>query len=129
MPPGADVVHLIEAVDGHAAFVAADLDGSAVRSAQLAADAAAAFGRVTVLVNNAGIYPPDGTLATEEDTFDRVFAVNVKAPFFCCALRVLRRCPDPSRVRSCGRQARVRSPRSGMCRLGCENPVLDRSAA
>jgi NAD(P)-dependent dehydrogenase (short-subunit alcohol dehydrogenase family) len=65
--------------------VAADLDGSAARSAQLAADAAAAFGPVTVLVNNAGIYPPDGTLATHEDTFDRVFAVNVKAPFFLTA--------------------------------------------
>jgi len=82
---GADVVNLIGAAGGHAAFVGADLDGSAARSAQLAADAAAAFGPVTVLVNNAGIYPPDGTLATHEDTFDRVFAVNVKAPFFLTA--------------------------------------------
>jgi NAD(P)-dependent dehydrogenase (short-subunit alcohol dehydrogenase family) len=82
---GAQVVNLIEAAGGDAAFVAADLDGSAGRSAQLAADAAAAFGPVTVLVNNAGIYPPDGTLATHEDTFDRVFAVNVKAPFFLTA--------------------------------------------
>ena len=82
---GAHVVNLIEAAGGHAAFVAADLDGSATRSAQLAADAAAAFGPVTVLVNNAGIYPPAGTLATQEDTFDRVFAVNVKAPFFLTA--------------------------------------------
>jgi NAD(P)-dependent dehydrogenase (short-subunit alcohol dehydrogenase family) len=38
-----------------------------------------------VLVNNAGIYPPDGTLSTDETTFDRVFAVNVKAPFFLTA--------------------------------------------
>jgi NAD(P)-dependent dehydrogenase (short-subunit alcohol dehydrogenase family) len=82
---GAHVVNLIEAAGGVAAFVAADLDGSAARSAQLAADAAAAFGPVTVLVNNAGIYPPDGTLATHEDIFDRVFAVNVKAPFFLTA--------------------------------------------
>jgi NAD(P)-dependent dehydrogenase (short-subunit alcohol dehydrogenase family) len=85
---GADVVNAIQAAGGHAAFVAADLDGSAVRSAQLAADAAAAFGPVTVLVNNAGIYPPDGTLATQEETFDRVFAVNVKAPFFLTAALV-----------------------------------------
>jgi NAD(P)-dependent dehydrogenase (short-subunit alcohol dehydrogenase family) len=82
---GTHVVKLIEAAGGHAAFVAADLDGSAARSAQLAADAAAAFGPVTVLVNNAGIYPPDGTLATKDDMFDRVFAVNVKAPFFLTA--------------------------------------------
>ena len=82
---GAHVVNLIEAAGGRAAFVAADLDGSAARSAQLAADAAATFGPVTVLINNAGIYPPDSTLATHEDTFDRVFAVNVKAPFFLTA--------------------------------------------
>ena len=82
---GADVVNAIEAAGGHAAFVAADLDGSAMRSAQLAADAAAVFGTITVLVNNAGIYPPDGTLETHEDTFDRVIAVNVKAPFFLTA--------------------------------------------
>jgi NAD(P)-dependent dehydrogenase (short-subunit alcohol dehydrogenase family) len=85
---GADVVNAIQAAGGHAAFVAADLDGSAVRSAQLAADAATAFGPVTVLVNNAGIYPPDGTLATQEETFDRVFAVNVKVPFFLTAAMV-----------------------------------------
>src|SRR5258708_3932679 len=82
---GAQGVNLIEAAGGDAAFVAADLDGSAGRSGHLAADAAAAFGPVTVLVNNAGIYPPDGTLATHEHTFDRVFAVNVKAPFFLTA--------------------------------------------
>jgi NAD(P)-dependent dehydrogenase (short-subunit alcohol dehydrogenase family) len=82
---GADVVNLIEARGGRAAFVPADLDGSTAKSAQLAADAAAAFGPVTVLVNNAGIYPPDGTVATQEATFDRVFAVNVKAPFFLTA--------------------------------------------
>jgi NAD(P)-dependent dehydrogenase (short-subunit alcohol dehydrogenase family) len=82
---GAQVVSLIEAAGGRAAFVAVDLDGSAARSAQLASDAAAAFGPVTVLVNNAGIYPPEGTLATHENTFDRVFAVNVKAPFFLTA--------------------------------------------
>ena len=85
---GADVVNAIQAAGGHAAFVSADLDGSAKRSAQLAADAAAAFGPVSVLVNNAGIYPHDGTLATHEETFDRVFAVNVKAPFFLTAALV-----------------------------------------
>ena len=82
---GASVVNLIKAAGGHAAFVAADLNGSAASSEQLAADAVGAFGPVTVLVNNAGIYPPDGTQVTQEDTFDRVFAVNVKAPFFLTA--------------------------------------------
>jgi hypothetical protein len=35
--------------------VATDLDGSAASSTQLAADAAAAFAPVTVLINNEGI--------------------------------------------------------------------------
>jgi NAD(P)-dependent dehydrogenase (short-subunit alcohol dehydrogenase family) len=39
----------------------------------------------TSLVNNAGIFPGDKTPATEEETFDRVFAVKVKAPFFLTA--------------------------------------------
>jgi NAD(P)-dependent dehydrogenase (short-subunit alcohol dehydrogenase family) len=39
-----------------------------------------------VLVNNAGIFPPSpSSAATDEDTFDRVYAVNVKAPFFLTA--------------------------------------------
>ena len=85
---GADVVNLIKAAGGRAAFVAADLDGTAPASAQLAADAAAAFGPITVLVNNAGVYPAHGTLTTEEETFDRVFAINVKAPFFLTAAMI-----------------------------------------
>src|ERR1700731_5330516 len=54
---GADVVNLIEAAGGHAAFVAADLDGSAARAAQLAPDAAAAFGPATLLVKHPGNSP------------------------------------------------------------------------
>ena len=43
----------------------------------------AAFGRVDVLVNNAGIMPPSlPSLAdTDDETFDRLFAVNVKGTF------------------------------------------------
>lgn len=42
-------------------------------------------GRVDILVNNAGIYPGSTTPATDEKTFDQVYAVNVKAPFFLTA--------------------------------------------
>ena len=38
-----------------------------------------------MLVNNAGIYPGSTTPATDEATFDEVYAVNVKAPFFLTA--------------------------------------------
>jgi NAD(P)-dependent dehydrogenase (short-subunit alcohol dehydrogenase family) len=42
-------------------------------------------GRIDVLVNSAGIYPGLATAATGEATFDEVYAVNVKAPFFLVA--------------------------------------------
>jgi NAD(P)-dependent dehydrogenase (short-subunit alcohol dehydrogenase family) len=83
---GAAVVDEIRAAGGRADFVAADLDGSAQASRDLAAEATRALGgRIDVLVNNAGIYPGATTAATDESTFDEVYAVNVKAPFFLTA--------------------------------------------
>lgn len=42
-----------------------------------------AFGRVDVLINNAGIMPPTlpALAGTDDNTFDRLFAVNVKGTF------------------------------------------------
>ncbi|MFG2964113.1 SDR family NAD(P)-dependent oxidoreductase [Streptomyces sp. NPDC048288] len=83
---GTEVVDGIRALGGRADFVRADLDGSADASRALAEEAARALGgRIDVLVNNAGIYPGDATAATDEKTFDEVYAVNVKAPFFLTA--------------------------------------------
>jgi len=83
---GREVIEGIRARGGRADFVAADLDGSAAASQALAEEATAVLGgRIDILVNNAGIYPADTTAATDEKTFDRVYAVNVKAPFFLTA--------------------------------------------
>jgi NAD(P)-dependent dehydrogenase (short-subunit alcohol dehydrogenase family) len=83
---GAEVVAEIRAAGGRADFVPAELDGSRAASEELAAAATRALGgRIDVLVNNAGIYPPSSTVETDEATFDRVYAVNVKAPFFLTA--------------------------------------------
>jgi NAD(P)-dependent dehydrogenase (short-subunit alcohol dehydrogenase family) len=83
---GLEVVQEIRAADGKADFIAADLDGSAKASHDLAAEAVRALGgRVDVLVNSAGIFPGPTTPATDEATFDEVYAVNVKAPFFLTA--------------------------------------------
>jgi NAD(P)-dependent dehydrogenase (short-subunit alcohol dehydrogenase family) len=83
---GAAVIEAIRAAGGRADFVAADLDGSIAASRQLATEATRVLGgRVDVLVNNAGIYPGSTTATTDEAMFDRVYAVNVKAPFFLTA--------------------------------------------
>jgi NAD(P)-dependent dehydrogenase (short-subunit alcohol dehydrogenase family) len=86
---GAAVVAQIRAGGGRAWFVAADLDGSPAASRRLGEQAAAALGRgVDVLVNNAGIFPGGATLTTDAESFDRVYAVNVKAPYFLTAALV-----------------------------------------
>ncbi|MFG2375251.1 SDR family NAD(P)-dependent oxidoreductase [Streptomyces sp. NPDC048504] len=83
---GEEVVEGIRARGGRAEFTQADLDGSAAASRTLAQEATRVLGgRIDILVNNAGIYPSTTTALTEEKTFDQVYAVNVKAPFFLTA--------------------------------------------
>src|SRR5258707_2363150 len=83
---GTEVVDEIRSAGGRADFVATDLDGSARASNDLAAEATRLLGgRIDVLVNNAGIFPGATTAATDEATFDAVYAVNVKAPYFLTA--------------------------------------------
>ena len=83
---GAEVVGRIRHTGGRADFVAADLDGSPQASRDLATEALAALGgRIDVLVNNAGIFPRTTTATTNEATFDQVYGVNVKAPYFLTA--------------------------------------------
>ncbi|WP_203962673.1 SDR family NAD(P)-dependent oxidoreductase [Actinocatenispora thailandica] len=80
---GDAVVAEIERAGGRAEFVRAELDGTAEASQALAAEATRRLGgRLDILVNNAGIYPPGTTATTDPATFDRVYGVNVKAPFF-----------------------------------------------
>jgi NAD(P)-dependent dehydrogenase (short-subunit alcohol dehydrogenase family) len=83
---GAEVLAQIRAAGGRADFVAADLNGTPEISRKLAAEARDILGgRIDILVNNAGIFPGPSTTATDEETFDRVFAINVKAPYFLTA--------------------------------------------
>ena len=62
-------------------FVSADLESvEDCRSVVAAADQA--FGRVDILVNAAGLTDRGNLLNTTPEMFDRMFAVNVRAPFF-----------------------------------------------
>ncbi|HEY0259030.1 MAG TPA: glucose 1-dehydrogenase [Lacisediminihabitans sp.] len=83
---GEAVVDEIRRAGGSADFVAADLDGTPQASRALATAAVTLLGdRIDILVNNAGIFPGGPTTDIDEATFDRVYAVNVKAPFFLTA--------------------------------------------
>jgi NAD(P)-dependent dehydrogenase (short-subunit alcohol dehydrogenase family) len=42
-------------------------------------------GHVVILINNAGIFPFGPTHETTEEEFERVYALNVKAPYFLVA--------------------------------------------
>lgn len=80
---GQAIVAQIRDTGGLADYVRADLDGSSAASHALAAAATSRLGgHLDILVNNAGIFPPATTLTADDDMVDRVYAVNVKAPFF-----------------------------------------------
>ncbi|MCJ2188672.1 SDR family NAD(P)-dependent oxidoreductase [Novosphingobium beihaiensis] len=65
---------------GRAEAVEADL-GAADAGETVVAAAMKAFGRIDVLVNNAGIYQPGGRLPDLDwDLFERTFAVNLLGP-------------------------------------------------
>ena len=75
-----------------AIFVAADLaDPAAVAKIIPAADQA--FGRVDVLANIAGLTDRGTILDTDLALYDRMFAINVRAPFFLMqdAIKVMQR--------------------------------------
>jgi NAD(P)-dependent dehydrogenase (short-subunit alcohol dehydrogenase family) len=78
---GEKAVAAIRGAGGTANFVPADLTGAAGARA-LARAAAEITGGIDILVNNAGIYPFAATGDTTEDLFQRVYDVNVEAPFF-----------------------------------------------
>ncbi|MBL8584083.1 MAG: SDR family oxidoreductase [Rhizobiaceae bacterium] len=56
---------------------------SAADVAGMVAQALAAFGRVDVLVNNAGFGMTGNVVTTPEEQWDRLMAVNVKGMFLC----------------------------------------------
>lgn len=64
---------------GHAPALVADLQEPGA-GAEIVSFAIAAHGRIDGLVNNAGIFPRGDIDSTDVALFDRIFAVNVRAP-------------------------------------------------
>jgi NAD(P)-dependent dehydrogenase (short-subunit alcohol dehydrogenase family) len=82
---GEKTVKEIRAAGGKADFISSDLrDASSARQvARRAVEIGG--GHVDILVNNAGIFPFGPTEETTEETFDTVYSLNVKAPYFLVA--------------------------------------------
>jgi len=75
-----------------ARYVQADL-GKIEDVRKVVADADKAFGRVDILVNVAATTDRGSIISTSPELFDRMFAVNVRAPFFLMqdAAKIMRR--------------------------------------
>lgn len=75
------LLHRIEAAGGKAVGVDADITRSADLHAMVQ-KAVDSFGRLDVLVNNAGMEDRASLLEETEEGYDRVMAVNMKSAFF-----------------------------------------------
>src|SRR5262249_2224156 len=82
---GEQTVADIRAAGGEADFISSDLrDASSARAvARRAVELGS--GHVDILINNAGIFPFGPTHEMSEESFDDVYALNVKAPYFLVA--------------------------------------------
>ena len=82
---GQKTVAEIHAAGGKADFISSDLrDASSAREVARRA-VELGDGHVDILINNVGIYPFGPTHETTEEMFERVYALNVKAPYFLVA--------------------------------------------
>ncbi len=93
---GADVIVNYNQSKAEAQEVAREISAMGVHSVALRADVSRPkqvasmfravekrFGRIDLLVNNAGIFFPRSWDELEEKDFDRVLGANLKGPFFC----------------------------------------------
>ena len=82
---GQKTVAEIHAAGGKGDFISSDLrDASSAREVARRA-VELGDGHVDILINNVGIYPFGPTHETTEEMFERVYALNVKAPYFLVA--------------------------------------------
>jgi glucose 1-dehydrogenase len=101
---------VIAAAGGGCEFVTADVS-AATDCAGLVARAVAATGRLDVLVNNAAVAGRHSKplLATGDDDFDAIIAVNLRGPFVLCREAVRQMLGQPRRGDARGRIVNITS--------------------
>ncbi len=82
---GNKTVAEIRSAGGKADFISSDLRDASTAREVAARAVELGDGHVDILINNAGIFPFGPTEKTTEEEFDRVYALNVKAPYFLVA--------------------------------------------
>jgi NAD(P)-dependent dehydrogenase (short-subunit alcohol dehydrogenase family) len=82
---GKQAVDAIRAEGRKADFIVSDLGDAASARDSVKRALELGDGAVDILINNVGIFPFGPTHEMTEEQFDRVFAVNVKAPYFLVA--------------------------------------------
>jgi 3-oxoacyl-[acyl-carrier protein] reductase len=89
-PNAEETAHLIEADGGRAVGLAVDV-ASCQGTRAMVQTAVERFGRVDVLINNAGVFPRAAALEMDELVWDLVMNVNLKGTFLCsqAAARVM----------------------------------------
>src|SRR5437660_4918704 len=82
---GDKTVAEIRAAEGNADFISSDLR-DASRAREVARRAVElGNGHIDILINNAGVFPFGPTHETTEELFEKVYSLNVKAPYFLVA--------------------------------------------
>ena len=79
---GAEAAAEISASGRRSLFVQADLSRKDEIDA-VVSQVLAVFGRINILVNNAGIHLTNQFLDVSEEDYDRLLSTNLKGPFFC----------------------------------------------
>jgi NAD(P)-dependent dehydrogenase (short-subunit alcohol dehydrogenase family) len=71
----------IRAAGGKADFISSDLRDAESARALARKTVELGNGHVDMLINNAGVFPFGPTHEMSEESFDNVYALNVKAPY------------------------------------------------
>ncbi len=112
----------LAATGGEAKAIRADVADPAALAAAIDA-VADRFGGLDILVNNAGLSITGALADYAPDAFDRIFAVNVRAPFHA-AQKAAALMPDGGRVVTIGSIVASRAPGAGVALYAASKSAL-----